>query len=70
MLKGFPCHVNLIPINPIKERNFKKSKSSKNFQKALTDAGINATIRRTLGQDIQAACGQLRAEEILINNNA
>ena len=70
LLKGFPCHVNLIPINPIKERNFKKSKSSKNFQKALTDAGINATIRRTLGQDIQAACGQLRAEEILINNNA
>lgn len=64
LLKGFPCHVNLIPINPIRERDFKRSKSSVKFQKALTEAGINATIRRTLGTDIEAACGQLRANSL------
>lgn len=62
LLKGFVCHVNLIPINPIKERSFKKSNYVSNFQKILTNASINATIRRTLGADINAACGQLRAE--------
>ena len=56
------CHVNLIPINEIKERDFKKSRFVERFQKRLTDAGINATVRRTLGADISAACGQLRRD--------
>lgn len=56
------CHVNLIPINEIKERDFKKSRFVERFRKRLTDAGINATVRRTLGADINAACGQLRRD--------
>lgn len=56
------CHVNLIPINEIKERDFKKSRFVERFQKRLIDAGINATVRRTLGADINAACGQLRRD--------
>ena len=63
LLKGMICHVNLIPVNKIKERNFNSThKSAQRFQKYLTDLGINATIRRTLGTDIDAACGQLRRE--------
>ena len=61
-LKGIMCHVNLIPVNTIKEKNFKKS--TKNavelFTKTLNDSKINATVRRKLGSDIDAACGQLR----------
>ena len=53
------CHINLIPINEIKERDFKKSRFVERFQKRLTSAGLNATVRRTLGADINAACGQL-----------
>jgi len=63
-LKGMPCHVNLIPVNEVKEREFQRG-SRKNilrFQKLLTDKGVNATIRRELGSDINAACGQLRRE--------
>lgn len=56
------CHVNLIPINEIKERDFKKSRFVERFRRRLTDAGINATVRRTLGADINAACGQLRRD--------
>lgn len=62
LLGGKNCHVNLIPINEIKERDFKKSRFVERFQKRLTDAGINATVRRTLGADISAACGQLRRD--------
>ncbi len=65
-LKGLMCHVNLIPVNAIKEKNFKKS--TKNsiilFTKALNDSKINATVRRKLGSDINAACGQLRNNHI------
>ncbi len=61
-LRGLLCHVNLIPVNPIKEKNYKKS--SKNslilFTKTLNDSKINTTVRRKLGADIDAACGQLR----------
>ena len=57
------CHVNLIPINEIRERDFKKSRFVERFQKRLADAGINATVRRTLGADISAACGQLRRDD-------
>lgn len=60
LLKGILCHVNLIPINEVKEREYKKSKNVYNFQKMLTEKGINATVRRTLGSDIDASCGQLR----------
>ncbi len=61
-LKGIMCHVNLIPANPVKENSFKKPDRNKilHFQKRLTDLGINATVRRTLGSDIDASCGQLR----------
>ncbi len=59
-----PCHVNLIPINEIKEGTYKKSNYVKGFQEMLLNAGINATVRRTLGADINAACGQLRRDNI------
>lgn len=63
LLGGMLCHVNLIPINEIRERDFRKSRSVERFQKRLCDAGINATVRRTLGADINAACGQLRRDD-------
>lgn len=63
LLDGMICHVNLIPINEIRERDFKKSRYVEKFRKRLTDAGINATVRRTLGADINAACGQLRRDD-------
>ncbi len=63
LLGGMLCHVNLIPINEIRERDFRKSRYVERFRKRLTDAGINATVRRTLGADINAACGQLRRDD-------
>lgn len=53
-LKGFPCHVNLIPVNPIKERDFKQSmpKSVMEFKKILEKNRVNVTIRREMGADI------------------
>ncbi len=63
LLKGMICHVNIIPVNRIKERNFSSNRSSaQRFQTYLTELGVNATVRRTLGTDINAACGQLRRE--------
>ena len=63
LLSGFVCHINLIPVNKIKERNYHSDrKSAYRFQKYLTELGMNATVRRTLGADIDAACGQLRRE--------
>lgn len=64
LLKGSLCHVNLIPVNYVAEAGYHQSTRQRiyAFQKALTDRGINATIRRTLGADINAACGQLRRE--------
>lgn len=61
-LKGIMCHVNLIPANPVKENTFKKPdrKAIFAFQKKLESLGVNATIRRTLGADIDASCGQLK----------
>ena len=61
-LKGIMCHVNLIPANPVKENTFKKPdrKSIIAFQKKLEGYGLTATIRRTLGADINASCGQLK----------
>lgn len=62
LLKGILCHVNLIPVNEIKENTFKRSseKTISEFAKILKDAGIEATVRREMGSDINAACGQLR----------
>lgn len=61
-LKGILCHVNLIPVNDVKERgNVRGSRESiEKFCSLLKNNGINATIRRTLGADINASCGQLR----------
>lgn len=63
LLKNMNCHVNLIPVNEIKERDFKADrKSLEKFEEMLMKGGLNATTRRTLGADINAACGQLRRE--------
>ncbi len=65
LLSGMLCHVNLIPLNDVRERNFKKSntKSIQNFAAILEKNGITATVRRRLGSDINASCGQLRRDE-------
>lgn len=62
LLKGRLAHINLIPVNDVKERNYHKSSESRiqDFAKTLQAKGINATVRRELGSDINAACGQLR----------
>ena len=62
LLKNRNCHVNLIPVNKIKERDFYKSKDDKirDFKNTLEKYRINVTIRRSMGSDIDAACGQLR----------
>ncbi len=63
LLGRFNCHINIIPVNKIKERSFTSNRKSANtFKKYLEDFGMNATVRRTLGSDIDAACGQLRRE--------
>ncbi len=64
LLRGMICHVNLIPANPVKENTYKKPDRSKveHFCKKLCDLGINTTVRRTLGSDIDASCGQLRGK--------
>jgi len=66
LIKGLNCHVNLIPVNPIKERNYRKSENKKiqNFKNILEKNRINVTIRREMGADIDAACGQLRKSYI------
>ncbi len=62
LIKGLNCHINLIPVNPIKERNFRQSQKKVilNFKNKLEKCGINVTIRREMGRDIGGACGQLR----------
>lgn len=62
LLKGMKCHVNLIPVNPIKERDYRQSekKAIYEFKNKLEKNGINVTIRREMGRDIDGACGQLR----------
>ena len=61
-MKGLPCHFNLIPLNHVEESPLKPStrEAVAAFQKILEDGGIPATVRRTLGGDIDASCGQLR----------
>ncbi len=62
LIKGMNCHVNLIPVNPIKERDFVQPDNAVTmaFKNKLEKKGINATIRREMGRDIDGACGQLR----------
>ena len=63
LLRGINCHVHLIPVNKVKERDYKTARSGvAEFAKRLGRRGINATVRRTLGSDIEAACGQLRRD--------
>lgn len=62
LIRGIPCHINLIPYNPVKEREFKRPslEAVRSFRALLEEAGVEVTIRRELGADIDAACGQLR----------
>ena len=66
LMRGMLCHVNLIPANPVKENSYKKPDRQRleHFCKLLCSLGVNTTIRRTLGADIDASCGQLRGREI------
>lgn len=70
-LRGLTCHVNLIPVNPIEEQNYTPSSGHriKEFSSVLDSAGIAVTIRRSLGRDIEAACGQLRRTSVKNKNN-
>ncbi len=62
LIRGINCHVNLIPVNPIKERDYVQSNAKviEAFKNKLEKAGINVTVRREMGRDIDGACGQLR----------
>ena len=64
LTKGLLCHINLIPVNPIEERDFRQSEAEAvlKFKNILENCGRNVTIRREMGRDIQAACGQLRKQ--------
>ncbi|NMF04949.1 23S rRNA (adenine(2503)-C(2))-methyltransferase RlmN [Clostridium beijerinckii] len=66
LLKGMLCHVNLIPVNEIKENTYKRSskKAIEDFSEILKNHGIEVTTRREMGSDINAACGQLRRSYI------
>ena len=63
-LKGMPGHVNLIPLNDVAESPLKPSRRIAAFQKRLESHGLTATVRRSLGGDIDASCGQLRRKEM------
>jgi 23S rRNA (adenine2503-C2)-methyltransferase len=62
LIRGMNCHVNLIPVNPIKERDYVQSNANviAEFRQRLEKSGITATVRREMGRDIDGACGQLR----------
>ena len=68
-LRDMLCHVNLIPVNDVKERNYVKSTAErvKRFASILNENGVETTVRRKLGSDIDAACGQLRRSHIKEN---
>ena len=62
LVHGLNCHINLIPVNPVKERDFVQPDRSvvQAFKNKLEKNGVNVTIRREMGRDIDGACGQLR----------
>ena len=64
LIKGMHGHVNLIPVNPVKERGYDRTAQQdiRRFVDTLGRLGVNATVRRELGSDINAACGQLRRQ--------
>lgn len=66
LVHGMNCHINLIPVNPIKERDYEQSEKNSihDFKEILEKAGVNVTIRREMGRDIDGACGQLRQNHI------
>ena len=64
LLKGTPGHVNLIPLNDVEESPLKPSRRVAAFQKRLESQGVTVTVRRRLGSDIDASCGQLRRKEM------
>jgi len=70
LTKGFAVHVNLIRLNPVKERRLSplEEDATKQFLKKLTDLNVSATIRRQMGVDIEGACGQLR-RKVIKNQN-
>ena len=65
------CHINLIPVNPIKERDFERPtrEAAEKFKNKLEKSGINVTIRREMGSDIDGACGQLRKRYVETNGS-
>ncbi|MBQ7602806.1 MAG: 23S rRNA (adenine(2503)-C(2))-methyltransferase RlmN [Clostridia bacterium] len=70
LLAGFPAHVNIIPLNEVKERDLPTvtRKHAYEFAQTLEKLGLSASVRRTMGEDIGGACGQLRASKIAENN--
>jgi len=64
LLAGLPCHVNLIPMNEVRETGYRRSTGERiqSFRRRLEKGGVTVTVRRELGGDISAACGQLRRE--------
>lgn len=68
-LRGMLCHINLIPVNNVRENNYIKSNENqlKRFSSILERNGLTVTVRRTLGSDINASCGQLRAKKQMEN---
>jgi 23S rRNA (adenine2503-C2)-methyltransferase len=64
LIKGMLCHVNLIPVNSVKGTSYRKSNKDRlnSFIEILSKYGITATVRRTLGSDIDASCGQLKGK--------
>ena len=62
LVRGMNCHINLIPVNPVEERSFRRPdrRDIEAFRKALEKRGISVTIRREMGRDVNGACGQLR----------
>ena len=69
-IHGMPGHVNLIPLNDVVESEFKPSRRIAAFQKRLESHGLTATVRRSLGGDIDASCGQLRRKEMKAREGA
>lgn len=71
LLEKRNCHLNLIPVNPVRETNYRRpdKKSANNFKNKLEKHGINVTIRRELGSDIDGACGQLRRRTMISENS-
>lgn len=71
LVRGMNCHINLIPVNPIKEREYKQpdNRAVLDFKNKLEKNGINVTVRREMGRDIDGACGQLRRKHAQNNMN-